>query len=96
MTEIRDEIFGKDFPASAALTVTGFAKPEILIEIQGIAVVPLPTDYTVTDAQWNDRWRADPAVWVFNLVPRLSSMAELGAALDEYLAIAVYRLRGWL
>ena len=40
MTEIRDEIFGKDFPASAALTVTGFAKPEILIEIQGIAVVP--------------------------------------------------------
>jgi hypothetical protein len=33
---------------------------------------------------------------MFNLVPRLSSMAELGAALDEYLAIAVYRLRGWL
>ena len=63
---------------------------------QGIEVVPLPTDYTVSDAQWRDRWRADPAVWVFNLVPRLSSMAELGAALDEYLAIAVYRLRGWL
>ena len=63
---------------------------------QGIAVVPLPTDYTVTDVQWRDRWRADPAVWVFNLVPRLSSMAELGAALDEYLAIVVYRLRGWL
>ncbi len=40
MTEIRDEIFGKDFPASAALTVTGFAQPEILIEIQGIAVIP--------------------------------------------------------
>jgi 2-iminobutanoate/2-iminopropanoate deaminase len=40
MTEIRQEIFGKDFPASAALTVTGFAKPEILIEIQGIAVIP--------------------------------------------------------
>jgi enamine deaminase RidA (YjgF/YER057c/UK114 family) len=39
MTEIREEIFGKDFPASAALTVTGFAQPEILIEIQGIAVI---------------------------------------------------------
>jgi 2-iminobutanoate/2-iminopropanoate deaminase len=38
MTEIRTEIFGKDFPASAAITVTGFADPTMLIEIQGIAV----------------------------------------------------------
>jgi enamine deaminase RidA (YjgF/YER057c/UK114 family) len=38
MTELRTEIFGKDFPASAAITVTGFADPSILIEIQGIAV----------------------------------------------------------
>ncbi|KAA9009389.1 RidA family protein [Histidinibacterium aquaticum] len=39
MTEIRTEIFGDDFPASAAITVTGFADPLMLIEIQGIAVV---------------------------------------------------------
>lgn len=39
MTEIRTEIFGSDFPASAAITVTGFADPNMLIEIQGIAVV---------------------------------------------------------
>jgi len=39
MTEIRTEIFGKDFPASAAITVSGFAQPSIMIEIQGIAVV---------------------------------------------------------
>jgi 2-iminobutanoate/2-iminopropanoate deaminase len=38
MTEIRTEIFGQDFPASAAITVTGFADPTMLIEIQGIAV----------------------------------------------------------
>ncbi len=38
MTEIRTEIFGRDFPASAAITVTGFADPSILIEIQGVAV----------------------------------------------------------
>jgi 2-iminobutanoate/2-iminopropanoate deaminase len=40
MTELRAEIFGKDFPASAAITVTGFADPSILIEVQGIAVAP--------------------------------------------------------
>jgi 2-iminobutanoate/2-iminopropanoate deaminase len=39
MTEIRSEIFGDDFPASAAITVAGFADPAMLIEIQGIAVV---------------------------------------------------------
>jgi 2-iminobutanoate/2-iminopropanoate deaminase len=38
MTEIRTEIFGDDFPASAAITVAGFADPNMLIEIQGIAV----------------------------------------------------------
>jgi 2-iminobutanoate/2-iminopropanoate deaminase len=38
MTELRTEIFGRDFPASAAVTVTGFALPEILVEIQGVAV----------------------------------------------------------
>ena len=39
MTQIRAEIFGDDFPASAAITVTGFADPSMMIEIQGVAVV---------------------------------------------------------
>jgi 2-iminobutanoate/2-iminopropanoate deaminase len=39
MTELRTEIFGKDFPASAAITVAGFALPEMMIEIQGVAVI---------------------------------------------------------
>lgn len=39
MTEIRTEIFKSDFPASAAITVTGFADPTMLIEIQAVAVI---------------------------------------------------------
>src|SRR5277367_3066457 len=39
MTELRAEIFGNDFPASAAITVAGFAVPEMMIEIQGAAVI---------------------------------------------------------
>lgn len=38
MTELRTEIFGKDFPASAAITVAGFAQPAMMIEVQGVAV----------------------------------------------------------
>ena len=39
MTELRSEIFGEDFPASAAITVAGFAQPEMMIEIQCVAVI---------------------------------------------------------
>jgi 2-iminobutanoate/2-iminopropanoate deaminase len=39
MTELRTEIFGKDFPASAAITVSGFAQPAMMIEIQCVAVI---------------------------------------------------------
>jgi 2-iminobutanoate/2-iminopropanoate deaminase len=38
MTELRVELFGSDFPASAAITVQGFAQPDMMIEVQGIAV----------------------------------------------------------
>jgi enamine deaminase RidA (YjgF/YER057c/UK114 family) len=38
MTELRTQIFGDDFPASAAITVSGFADPAIMIEVQGVAV----------------------------------------------------------
>jgi enamine deaminase RidA (YjgF/YER057c/UK114 family) len=39
LTELRKEIFGGDFPASALITVRALARPEMLVEVQGIAVV---------------------------------------------------------
>lgn len=39
LTEIRKEIFKDCFPGSALITVSGFARPGILIEIQGEAVI---------------------------------------------------------
>jgi len=38
-TDIRKEIYGKDFPASTLLTAAAFAVPEIMVEITGIAVI---------------------------------------------------------
>ncbi len=37
--EIRKEIFKECFPASALITVSGFVRAGLLIEIQGIAVI---------------------------------------------------------
>jgi enamine deaminase RidA (YjgF/YER057c/UK114 family) len=39
-TELRREIFGDDFPASALITVAALARPEMLVEVQGVAVAP--------------------------------------------------------
>ena len=38
-TELRKETFGDNFPASALITVTGLARPEMLVEVQGIAMI---------------------------------------------------------
>ena len=37
-TELRKEIFGDNFPASALITVRGLARPELMVEVQGVAV----------------------------------------------------------
>ena len=37
--EIRKEYFPDGFPCSALITVAGFAKPEMMVEIQAVAVV---------------------------------------------------------
>ncbi len=38
-TQLRKEIFGDNFPASALITIAGLARPEILVEVQGVAVI---------------------------------------------------------
>jgi 2-iminobutanoate/2-iminopropanoate deaminase len=38
-TQLRREIFGDNFPASALITTTGLARPGMLVEVQGVAVV---------------------------------------------------------
>lgn len=38
-TQLRKAIFGDNFPASALITVAGLARPELLVEVQGIAVI---------------------------------------------------------
>lgn len=37
--DIRKSVFGDNFPGSALITVSHFARPGILVEVQGIAVV---------------------------------------------------------
>jgi 2-iminobutanoate/2-iminopropanoate deaminase len=38
-TDIRKDIYGKEFPASTLLTAAALAVPEIMVEITAIAIV---------------------------------------------------------
>jgi 2-iminobutanoate/2-iminopropanoate deaminase len=38
-TQLRREIFGDNFPASALITCRGLARPGMLVEVQGTAVI---------------------------------------------------------
>jgi 2-iminobutanoate/2-iminopropanoate deaminase len=39
-TDIRQDIFKENFPASALITCDGLARTDMLVEVQGIAMVP--------------------------------------------------------
>ena len=39
LTELRKQIFGDNFPASTLITCRALARPELLVEVQGMAVV---------------------------------------------------------
>jgi 2-iminobutanoate/2-iminopropanoate deaminase len=40
MTELRTRLLDDNFPASAAITVSGFARPDIMLEVQCVAGRP--------------------------------------------------------
>ena len=62
---------------------------------QGFDVIPAPTDYNVTQAEWDYYWTPDPSIQVFNFFPSAEALDFTMRALKEYIGMVVYRLRGW-
>lgn len=67
-----------------------------IFQRQGFDVIPAPTDYLVTQADWDYYFSLVPSIQVFNLLPGTEAMDRTTNALKEYIGILVYRLRGWL
>lgn len=63
---------------------------------QGFDVIPAPTDFMVTQADWDYYFSPAPAVQLFNLFPSAETMDRSVRALKEYMGMAVYWARGWL
>ncbi len=63
---------------------------------QGVEVIPAPTDYLVSDAEWDNAFHGGLGVLLFNMLPSAGALDMMELALKEYVGIAVYRLRGYL
>lgn len=63
---------------------------------QGIEFTPAPTDYLVTEVDWQFYLQPSLEVQIFNLVPSADDMRLTSMAMKEAIGVVVYRLRGWL
>jgi uncharacterized SAM-binding protein YcdF (DUF218 family) len=66
-----------------------------VFEHEGIAVIPAPADYAVSQAGWQRLWRPDWRAQVYNLVPRAGNLSATTAALKEYIGLLTYKVLGW-
>ena len=67
-----------------------------LFEKQGFDVIPAPTDYNVTQTDWDRLWEPNLTTQLFNFLPTVGNLSDTTAALKEYFGIVIYGLRGWL
>lgn len=65
-----------------------------LFQSQGVEVVPLPVDYTVTEAGWRQLTQGDLQAQVLALVPSADNLALTSRMLKEHLGMLVYHT--WL
>jgi len=63
---------------------------------QGFEVIPAPTDYTVTQADWEGAKKAAPQALLIGLLPSSNNLNITTRTLKEYFGLFIYKLRGWL
>jgi uncharacterized SAM-binding protein YcdF (DUF218 family) len=62
----------------------------------GLKVTPAPTDFLMTQQDWEYYTKPNVLIQLFNLLPTADSLAITTRVLKEYVGIVVYSLRGWL
>jgi len=66
-----------------------------LFAATGVTVIPAPTDFLVTQADWEYYTQPKLSTQAFNLLPSASDLELTSRVLKEYIGIVVYTLRGY-
>jgi uncharacterized SAM-binding protein YcdF (DUF218 family) len=67
-----------------------------LFEAQGLEVIPLPTDYNVTQASWERSWKGDWREVTLNLFPSVDNLGLTTRMLKEYFGLFMIKLKDWM
>lgn len=67
-----------------------------LFEKQGFEILPAPTDFTVTETNWEALAHPRLETILVNLIPSDENLSLTTNALKEYLGILIYSIRGWM
>jgi len=59
-------------------------------------VIPAPTDFSVTQARWDNLWEPKLQTQLLNIIPSVGNLSATTGAMKEYLGMLVYWLRGWI
>ena len=62
----------------------------------GLEVIPAPTDYTVTQGDWDRLMEFNFVTQFFNFFPSVGNLSSTTNAIKEYLGLFVYKLKGWI
>jgi uncharacterized SAM-binding protein YcdF (DUF218 family) len=66
-----------------------------LFQAQGLEVVPAPTDFSVTDADWEDITSLNLRSQILGLFPSADNLGLTTRMIREYLGMLVYDLQGY-
>ncbi len=64
-----------------------------LFEEQGFEVIPAPTDFNITDADWEQLWHPDIGNFLLGFFPQASYLGSTTSAMKEYIGRVVAGLR---
>ncbi len=67
-----------------------------LFEKQGIEVIPVPVDYTITEDESPPDGRSRVQRKIMDIIPQSGNLSLTTNALKEYLGYFVYQLQGWI
>ena len=67
-----------------------------LFEKQGVEVIPVPVDFTVTESVSVEGSNGDFARKLIDILPQSGNLGLTTRAIKEYIGLLVYRLQGWL
>ena len=71
-------------------------RAKALFEKQGIDVIAAPTDFTVTQQNWDSVFHPTFGEGLINLLPNTGALGLTTSVLKEYLGMLIYSLRGWI